>query len=312
MNDERLTPQHMSDRLSRALGRAFVPDEAGNPGTGLMSGPVAQAYAKRLRALNLPAQAQGNTVSVDAGLLREAIRSAGGSDSFFDTLEEDAKASTQANAQPSQPAEPQQKLRDQEKEKLLALAEGLEQDSAAVQFREGLMARIELQQAYEPGFDRAKALVEAGRLIRAVNKGHERAVLGAKKRQETAEARVERKLDERDAPPQVAASHALEQERVRTDMAAERSEAMARALKAFLRGNAPMAQGMPIVAAQVEPMGLAAEERELSGAMMQGGIARALQQLNLREPGLDNGAGAMPMAAMTPQQARAGGLGLAA
>jgi len=329
MNDTSADSQQLTERLSRALNRSFALDGAGNAATRLADAPLTMAYGKRLQQLGLPARAEGSAVNVDMVALREAIREAGGDDAFFDKLAEDAKA-TQANAQPienrddqpAQPAEPPQKARDQEQEKLLALAEGLQEDGVAVKFREGLMQRIELQQKYEPGFDRGKALGEANRLIKAVNKSHAVAVHGAKKRGEVAAARVERTLDERETQPQMVLAQALELERVKAEVAAEKAEAMDRAMKAFMRGNAtPMGVGAglfgqekPIMVNAPQLAAPAVVGPELSGELMEQGIARTMAQLGLRDASIGGFAAStdMPMAAMTPMRSRSNDRVLAA
>ena len=211
---------------------------------------------------------------------------------------------TESHEDASQPSEPPQRERDQEKEKLLALADGLQEDRVAVKFRDGLMERISLQEKYEPGFDKAKAIAEANKLIKAVNKSHALARQGAKKRMDVEVARTERKPDEREVKPQVAQALALEIERMKQEEAALKAEAMERSLKAFMRGNAPLVQ--PAMQLGLAPQ---LEGREITGPMMEGAIAQMMERLNLREPeGM--GVGSLPM--MPAAMGRGAQLALAA
>lgn len=153
--------------------------------------------------------------------------------------QEDTSAHADAHAEESfesgQPAQPQFLARDQQEElKLIKLAEELEENGLAAKFREALMQRIELQDRYDHGFDKKKAVNEANKLIKAVNKSHDNAVKGAKKREEIAAARHEEKNPEREL-----AIIAQQVERARLELAARESEAMERSVKAYMRGSAP-------------------------------------------------------------------------
>ncbi|MBY0408425.1 MAG: hypothetical protein K2Q01_12105 [Rickettsiales bacterium] len=290
--------RRLTERLSRAIGVPFTPGpEAAT--AQLLSSAHAELLAKRLDTLGVPATPASDRVSVDYAQLQQAIRNAGGNeDAFFDKLAEDAKNTTQENEQPvetrnDQPA----RERDQKQElKLAALVEGLQENKIAVEFRNSLLQRIELRERFEPEFDKAKALTEANKLIKAVNKSYDVAVQAAKKRNNVAAARIiERKPEPRE-PVQVALQ---EIERAQAELAAYNAEAMERSVKAFMRGNtgnlwqsAGAAYGVPALAPEMEirlpqPKTPSRDTIELNGANMQNAISHMMEKLNLREPGME-------------------------
>lgn len=306
--------QHLSDRLSGALGVRFLTGQ--NVLAAVAdSAEKAQACAGCLANVGVNVRGQGMTVIVEMAALRRAIEAAGGEEAFFSQLAEEAKNAMQENEQPSetrndqpaQPTEPPRLERDQEAEKdrvkLVDLAEGLQQDRAVVNFREALMQRIELQQRYEPDFDRGKAMAEANRQLRAINKSYDQAKQQAQQRREQDAKRLERlerlskerELRERDIP--VVATRG----EVGLAQTENRMDGMEISLKQFLGGYTPIRLQPPAFQGASPRDTL----RELNPLQLEDSIDRAIERLGLREPSTTPQSSVMePVAAMTPQLGR--------
>lgn len=274
----------LAQKLSAACGTPFL---AGKTAAVALRPTPAHAarMAQRLSARGIPALAQDETLSVNYTALREAIRQSGSSETeFFNKLAEDLRNATQATTQPvetrdGEPSQPQQRQRDQQAEINLAeLAKELQENKAALQFRAELMQRIELQEHYEPGFDKAAAIAEANQRIAAVNRSAELALQAAKKRNDVAAARKQ--------PPKKQATLEIHTNTPEKERALEQTlhtERMEKSLKQFLRGDSSLWQSFGLVTAPAPLTGLHPIEA-VSANFTHESITAMVDKPNLREP----------------------------
>ncbi len=285
---------HDSDRLGKALSSAtgvlFIPQET----LAISLHPAsseANALTRKLNRLEVPAVATDNKVSVSFSQLQQAIIKSGLDETrFFAMLAEGIKNAAQENEQPvetqnGQPSNPPERERNHKTEvELVALQEGLEENKIAVKFRESLLQRIELQERFEPGFDKTRALEEANKLIKAVNKSYNITVLSTKKRNIVAAARIEKHAGNRNVELQ-------EMERARAEAAALIREKI---IQSSAMGNSDTtwqgaAPGIPAI--EIQPLrqplvrqGFLPDTMELNPLAMQDAISAMMEKLNLRDP----------------------------